>query len=130
MPTGKCSLPCSSRKFLFATENITKKKTHNQSKCKVVEPSSNRYTYKILLNVRLWEYSERGGIKIVKSQVVGNCYETVATSNAEATPIMSHQYNCLNKNWTNTKPVDIQRKQKKAHNASTLHKEIQTTKEC
>ena len=80
--------------FLQQMEITTE--NHNQSKCRAVEISSKSCIYKQFLNLRFREQTLRKGGKIFKSHrnrefAMRLCLLVIS----EATPIKSHQHDCL-----------------------------------
>jgi hypothetical protein len=85
IPIDKCLHP-SSRKLLLASKSTTE--NHSQSNCKVVKPSPNGYTYKMLLSLRPRERCGREVMAEPEGQ--GGCYEIVSPSNISS--YKSHQH--------------------------------------
>jgi hypothetical protein len=50
------------------TNKQNKTKTHNQTKCRVVEPSPNEYVHKTLPHMKLKEPCRRWGEKILRAR--------------------------------------------------------------
>ena len=79
---------------LYQIETILE--NHNQPKCKVAEPSSNRHIQNTTFALRLSDHCGTGGRKSVRSQGIRSLPINCLLEISEATPMKSHQHGCRN----------------------------------
>ena len=107
----------------------TTPENHNQSKCRVVKPHSNGYIYKRVLHLRLIGCCRRGAREIVRGGGSGRLLWEWVPSNIRRYP----ESRTNTAAWTGAEEGRrhsvCQTEQRKAHEASALHKELWITEE-